>query len=804
MTELLKHLDEVDEESIPLLLTDEQREEQGLFTEEEFISGNRRKRILFALKLAVPLILIVFFFVATFKTYRYISYDLRRQKINYKLHSISVNESNSKGFALSMNATIYVNIPWSLDLKGMTIDILDRKGMSILNSEISNDFKFESGKIFDIKLMKQSVNILNSKALAEMINKSVSEGKAKVPVRIQVKKVHPHWIPYTFKDFIITEEINFDFKGKENEFDLSKYVKLVDLQMKEAANDDLIITAKLSIKNPSPFSIDNIPPVSFKIFYSDEKIFIGKLKSLEKIRLKGFGSNFVKLEGNLSPKEDSRSSDAIAELVTNHLLGISSRIYLKGDDDYDLGTKKPNWLQSILIHINIPIDLPGKSSKKMFEDSIKKIDVKRIFIGLDPKKPNEIELNSDAEVHFQVPRLASIFKPTIESLSLEGKVSDQRGNFIAPLLIPNHQVGSGLSKQNSLSTSMRMNIQVNETNINNIETLMGEMLYAQETTVSVSGHSSVRTKMILGKMTVPRVPFEADIKLPGLGKILSEQEPEIKSLKVKEINESEIILSTLISVNNPLEITSLMGSMHLNCILKESGHVLGVVFMKNTEIRPGENSLEAELVLKRDQKGPIIEEFLSKIFTSKSQILILQGISESEAIHPILKNVIGSFVMKTNLKSDVIFGKFVSAVTLKRKGFNLIPEAFMTVSNPFRFPIKIISVSDLRVFAYKSTGEEVLITEMASVPLENPIIIPANVSDWIDEENPVPMQMNGNVLRSLKALEMLLSKENPKDSKGKKYLPTRIEGRIKSEMESMQLEFTFIKDRLPLYLESGL
>lgn len=66
------------------------------------------------------------------------------------------------------------------------------------------------------------------------------------------------------------------------------------------------------------------------------------------------------------------------------------------------------------------------------------------------------------------------------------------------------------------------------------------------------------------------------------------------------------------------------------------------------------------------------------------------------------------------------------------------------------------------------------------------------------------MQMNGNVLRSLKALEMLLSKENPKDSKGKKYLPTRIEGRIKSEMESMQLEFTFIKDRLPLYLESGL
>ena len=157
------------------------------------------------------------------------------------------------------------------------------------------------------------------------------------------------------------------------------------------------------------------------------------------------------------------------------------------------------------------------------------------------------------------------------------------------------------------------------------------------------------------------------------------------------------------------------------------------------------------------------------------------------------------------MKGKVVgtFGNFVSSIILKRKGFNLIPEAFMTVSNPFPFPMKIISVKNLHVYAYKpgDENEEVLITEMEQVPLEEPIIIPANVDNWIDEENPLPLQMNGNILRSIKALEMLLSNENPKDSEGKKYLPTRIEAKIKSEMAGMELELLFIKDRLPLYLE---
>lgn len=795
MTALLKHLDEVDEEAIPLLLTDEQREEQGLFSEEEIRSGNRRKWMCFVLKMMIPFVLLIIFLMATFKTYRYISYDLRNQKIQYKLNSISVKDATEKGFALSINATVDTNVPWSLDLKGLNVNILDKKGNSILSSEIP-DFKFKSGEFVDINLLNQSVKILNSKALAELINKSVPEGKAKIPVRIKVKQLHPHWIPYTFKDLnIIDKVINLDFKGKERE-DLSKYVKLVNLQMEESANDDLIITAKLSVTNPFPFSIDKIPPISFKIFYSEEKVFIGKLRSLETIRLRKNSSNFIKLQGHLSPSADSRSSDAIRELVTNHLLGRSSRIYLQGDDDE--AAEKLNWLQSFLIHLNIPIDFPGKSGSGMFEDSIKKIDIKRIFIALDPKKPNQIELDSDAEVHFHVPRFASMMKPTIESLTLEGKVSDQQGNFLAPLSIPNHQVGSGLTSQNSLNTSMRMNINVNEGNVSNIETLMAEMLYAQDTTVSVSGHSSLKTKMFLGRVTVPRVPFAADIKLPGLGAILSSQNPEIKSLKVKRIAGNEMVLSASISINNPLEITSLMGAMHLNCILEESRKFLGVVLMKNAAIRPGTNELEAEILLKR---GPIVEEFIGNYLSGQAQGLILQGVTGSETVHPILKNVIGAFVIKATLKPEAIFGKFVSAVTLKRKGFNLIPEAYMTVSNPFQFPIKILSVHNLRVFAYKSTGQEVLITEMDAVPLESPIIIPANVSDWIDEENPLPMDINGNILRSIKALELLLSKENPKDAKGRKYLPTRIEGRIKSEMESMQLEFTFIKDRLPLYLE---
>ena len=61
---------------------------------------------------------------------------------------------------------------------------------------------------------------------------------------------------------------------------------------------------------------------------------------------------------------------------------------------------------------------------------LRRIDVKKINFKLDPNKPDQIALDSDAEVHFNVPRFAKMMKPTIESLSLEGRVSDQGGNFI--------------------------------------------------------------------------------------------------------------------------------------------------------------------------------------------------------------------------------------------------------------------------------------------------------------------------------------------------------------------------------------
>lgn len=800
MTELLKHLEETDESSIPLLrdeINEEAGQEMGLFTEEEIRQSQRRKRVILALKLFIPLFLIGFFLITSFKTYRYISYDLRNQKLNYKLNSVSIKKSSGNEFNLSINATVDANVPWSVVLKGFTIDILsDNESKDVIITTKIPDFQVISGEMININLYDQSFEIKNSKKLAEIINKSLKKKEAKIPLRIRTN-VHPHWIPFTFKNIKIEEEVYVNLRRKGSKID----VKLIDLKMEEAANDDLKLTVELDVNNPLPFSVDEVPPITMEI-YNEKFIFIGKLKTLEKMRLKKNRVTRVKLQVNLDGSSDSKTSDAIGEIITNHLIGKKSKIYLLGDKQT---SENFNWLQSFLKDLIIPIEIPGKITTAkigMFEDSIKKIDVKRIFFSLDPQKPNQIELNSEAEVQFNIPRFASMMNPKIESLTLEGKVSDQKGNFIAPLLIPNHQIGKGLSNQNSLNTSMKLNINVNNINVSNVESLMEEMLYAQDTTVSISGHSSVKTKMFIGKMTVPRVPFSTDIKLPGLGRVLSSQEPEIKDVKINEIIENEMILSALISVKNPTEITSLMGLIHLNCLIEDNRKHLGTVLMENASILPGGNELEAKILLK---KSSVLEEFIGNFVSGKDQKLILQGVQGSSAVHPILKNVIGAFVMKVKLKSEAIFGKFISSVTLKRKGFNLLPQAFMTVSNPFKFPIKILSVKDLKVFAYKIESDDdeelVLITEMDNVPLEEALIIPANVENWVDEENPLPLQMNGNILRSIKALEMLLSKENPKDENGKKYLPIRIEGRIRSEMDEMQLEFTFIKNRLPLYFE---
>jgi hypothetical protein len=782
MTELLKHLNEDDEESIPLLYNEVEDSEEtvGLFTEEEIKSSQRRKNIKLTLKLLIPLAFIALLIFGAFNSYRNISYNLKNQKIQYKVHSLSVKEGkHDKALLVTVNATIDTSIPWSIDVTGVNIDLLDSEDNSskILSIKLNKEFKIVSGKSIPLLLFDQSIEIKDSEALAKLISKSANDKFLRARLSVETEKIHPHWSPFTLKGLQIEKEINVDLKSN-GIGDISKNVKLIDLKMKESSGDELIVSAKLELKNPLPITVDRIPPVAFKV-YSATSVYIGKLKTVGDVRLVHSGFSQVELQGNLgSSDNNSDASDAIGEIITNHLIGKSSRIYLQGDDT----VKSLNWLQALLIHVRLPIDIPGRKGERMFEDSIKSIDIKRILFALDPSKPSHISLDSDAEIQFQIPRFASFMQPSIESLDLEGRVHDQQGNFIAPLSISNQKLvsignlkGSSSSNgSNTVNTSMKMDIEVNSQNVGNVESLMAEMLYSRDfTSISVSGHSSVRTKMILGKLTVPRVPFEAEIKLPGLGRILAASHAtRITNFKILEISESELVASALITIYNPTEITSKMGPMHLKCFTESTRKEIGQVYLSDASIRPGSNELEAKMQF--ENNSDFQELVISKYFSGKEQEIILQGINGSEAVHPLIKNVIGAFVMTVKIdpmSDSAVFGKFVSSVTLKRAKFNLIPQAFMTVSNPFNFPIKIISIHNLKVYAYKASKEEVLITEMDQVPLEEPIIIPANVENWIDEENPLPLQMNGNILRSLKALEMFFNRKNPKDSNGRQYLP---------------------------------
>ena len=125
---------------------------------------------------------------------------------------------------------------------------------------------------------------LNRKKLVEIINKSLRTKQVRIPLRIRTS-LHPQWIPYTFKRVEIKEELHLNFKGNGSDFDLSNYVKLVDLKMEEAANDDLIISVDLDLINPSQFSADEVPPIYMEI-YNEKQIFVGNLKTIEKIRVK--------------------------------------------------------------------------------------------------------------------------------------------------------------------------------------------------------------------------------------------------------------------------------------------------------------------------------------------------------------------------------------------------------------------------------------------------------------------------------------------------------------------------------------
>lgn len=762
-TDILLKLESQPEERIPLL------EDSGLFTEEELEVARRKDRTRRTMKIFLIVAGLLTILFGALKGIRLISF-VKESPPEYEVESFSIDRVLDDGLEFSFAGLVKAPIPWSVWLKKADVQIMNEEGNEAIASMFIDELHVFSGKFSKINFKGQRFNIQNSKELAKLLNST--SRKMRLPLNLKViTGIRPHWIPYTFTR-IIKRSILLDLKsaapGKPLQLDIK------DIQLEETADDHVLATLQIAFKNPLPIAIQSVPKLSLRLHTKDQ-VYLGRVQSVQEFSLKSHPeSTQASIRAILSPQSSPENQNAISNLIANYLAGKPNKLRLRGDPE---ASSKLKWLQALINGLDLQITVPGK----MFEEAIKKIDVKSLNFILTPEKPESIALQSHAQISYSMPRVASALRPQVERIAMQGSIHDQQGHFLAPLDVPEHAVQADPKQRNTFSTSLALEIPISNEGAGHIDLLLQEMLWAETTEIGIRGTSSLKTKLTLGSISLPKIAFATSISLPGLGGVLSRSRPIISNLQFEEIKAGSLSLQAKVELDNPTTITSQLGTIHFTSFVQNGQVEVGEAWLPDALIKPGINSLDGRLRI------ALNEATLTAIMSNPTQELVLKGVSDSPDVHPVLKNVMGSMMLRSHVQSLNVLNE----ILISRGRFEVFPKVYTTVSNPLPIEIKILKVWDLKVYAWNDEVELSMISEMDKVPLEEPQVIPASVDHWTDTEHPLPVSFDGNLSHALNALRLLAKKDNPH---------LRLEGRVQIQIESYLLEFGFIKDRVPVRL----
>ncbi len=765
--ELLRKLEEQPSEEIPLL----QGNESGLFSDEEIEQARRKKYFKKVAKIAFIILSLLLVLLVTLKGIKFISFA-KESKFEYEMESFQVDEARDEGVTFSFAGGVKAALPWSFDFKNMKIELIDTKERELARLSIS-EVRLNSGRFSRIALSKEKVTIVNAAGLSKLLNRASRNQKLPIILKITTD-ARPHWFPYTFKGRTIKKSLQIDLKSKIPSKEPIK-AEIKDLQLEEAEDESVIATVQVALFNPLPIGVAQVPKLSFKIYDSDA-VYLGNVQISQEFSLKPKAEISIPIRAILAPAQN----DAISKLVANYLAGRPNKLRIRGDAK---ATSTLPWINTLINSLDLQIIIPGK----MFEEAIKKIDIKSLSFDLDSDKPESISLQSNAQVSYHIPRMASAFRPQVERIAMQGNVLDHQGRFLASLNVPEHVVHADPKVKNSFSTALSLEIPVDPRGAANIDDLLSEMFWSEEASIGIEGTSWLKTRMVLGSLSLPRIPFSTTISLPGFGGVWSRNQPIISNLQIEAFDGRGLQATAQVSLLNPNPVTSHLGTMHFEMETDEAGRI-GEAWLEDALIVPGMNAMKARLLFTHRGFKALLPGFLG----SQRQEMIWKGVQGSTAVHPVLKKVMGSMILRGVLSTESS-SSFLQAIHLRREAFHLFPKIFTTVNNPLPFPVKINEIKALKVFAIKKDGLA-LISEMQRVPLEEPLMIPSNVQNWTDEEHPIALQTDGSFWHTLEAIKLLIS-ESGNDS-----IPLRLEGRIRVALQEFELEFNFIKDRVPLYL----
>ncbi|KAK4514796.1 uncharacterized protein ATC70_002401 [Mucor velutinosus] len=583
---------------------------------------------------------------------------------NVAENSFTVQMKGSISNSGPMDATISFPTPLTIYWQGKTLGTV-----TMANIEAKADV----GASFDVQ---GSFSVNNGNDMAEfsayLINNESFEWE------IVSKDVSVTALGFTFVGVSLDKFVTL--KGS-NGFKNAVTVKSFDLPANDPAGG-ITLTADTVINNPSQVGF-NLGGAAFETYFTG--VDLGPLATDGAAFFAPLSSSSMKMKGRLIPQDTKEGIIAITTVFGHYLAGMSSNLTIKGVSGS--GSNGPvSWLTSAFKTINIEnVVLPGPATIPKLIPSVEMKDLK-----LDFTKDQWAPPTSSSKVEAQ---LKNPFGFPLSVAQLDMKVeATYQGASVATLDIPTSPASTS---NTGLITTGFNDIPFKVTNHELFTGFNALLTLTPSVTFGLKGSSNAIANTAVGTLPLPGVTFDVDTHLAGFnsfGNVAT-----IKSLKVTGATLQYIIVDLVVTLNNPSNITIIIGDVNFDVYMNEYNAIVGKAYMLDTTIKPGAQDYNSVMHLAEGATSiEAVGKMLYYYLTGAAVPLTIRGSATSTPIVP-LQQGLSKLQLATSINGVTtgLIEKLDVVVDINDLAAGLPAKATITIRNPLdtKFALKSITAS---------------------------------------------------------------------------------------------------------------
>ncbi|KAI8149170.1 hypothetical protein BJV82DRAFT_209695 [Fennellomyces sp. T-0311] len=440
----------------------------------------------------------------------------------------------------------------------------------------------------------------------------------------------------------------------------------------------ITLNADTSINNPSQIGF-SLSGASFTAYYRDVEL--GPLASVGAANFAPKALSNIKMAGRLVPQETQGGLAAVTEVFKNYLAAKDSLLTVKGVSGSGPGGQV-GWLTSGFKTISIDnVLLPGPKTPPELITSVTLKDLQMDFTK-NAYAPPTGSKQIVAQLHNPFG-----FPLGVNKLNMD-VVAGYQGHSFANLKIPD---SSSTTSGTGLVTTQFDNVPFAVYNEAHglFEEFAKLLILQQNVMLDLAGSTNVVANTAVGDIKLDDITFDVGTGLAGLNDL--DGKVNILDLAITGGTKDYIIASVTVAVNNPSQISIMIGEMIFDVLMNEFNAKFADALLKNVAIVPGVNRLNVEVhVYSNDQR--VLGQLISNYMTAAVVPLTIKGTEKSSQV-PSLNPGLSVINLQTTL-NGINDKLIVDVVVYAGIGIaEILADAVVTLHNPLRTSFTVLAIN---------------------------------------------------------------------------------------------------------------